>query len=65
MVKFKTRKKTNKTAKCHEWNIQHFHTEGQVAIPGWHTNGHGVSCRDNFNLSSMEGIGRMVVRMWR
>ena len=31
-----------------------------VAIPGWHINGHGEKCRDNFNLSYMEGAGRMV-----
>lgn len=29
-----------------------------VAIPGWHINGHGAKCRDNFTLSYMEGVGR-------
>ena len=29
-----------------------------VAIPGWHVNGHGTKCRNNFNLSYMEGAGR-------
>jgi hypothetical protein len=31
-----------------------------VGIPGWHINGHGDTCRDNFNLSYMEGVGRTV-----
>ena len=35
-------------------------TQVEVAIPGWHINGHGASCRDNFNLSYMEGVGRTV-----
>ena len=35
-------------------------TQVEVAIPGWHINGHGANCRDNFNLSYMEGVGRMV-----
>lgn len=35
-------------------------TEVDVAIPGWHINGHGVTCRDSFNLSYMEGVGRTV-----
>ena len=35
-------------------------TKVDVAIPGWHINGHSTSCRDNFNLSYMEGVGRTV-----
>ena len=35
-------------------------TQVDVAIPGWHINGHGEKCRDNFNLSYMEGAGRTV-----
>jgi hypothetical protein len=35
-------------------------TKVNVAIPGWHINGHGESCRNNFNLSYMEGAGRTV-----
>jgi hypothetical protein len=35
-------------------------TQVEVAIPGWHINGHGESCRDNFNLSYMDGVGRTV-----
>jgi hypothetical protein len=35
-------------------------TQVEVAIPGWHINGHGADCRDNFNLSHMEGVGRTV-----
>ena len=35
-------------------------TKVDVAIPGWHINGHGESCRNNFNLSYMEGAGRTV-----
>ena len=35
-------------------------TKVDVAILGWHMNDHGVSCRDNFNLSYMEGVGRTV-----
>ena len=31
-----------------------------VAISGWHINGHGDACRNNFNLSYMEGVGRTV-----
>ena len=31
-----------------------------VAIPGWHINGHGDACRNNFNLSYMKGVGRTV-----
>lgn len=31
-----------------------------MAIPGWHINGHGDACRNNFNLSYMEGVGRTV-----
>ena len=31
-----------------------------VAIPGWHINGHGETCRNNFNLSYMEGVGRTI-----
>lgn len=33
-------------------------TRVDVAIPGWHINGHGTKCRNNFNLSYMEGAGR-------
>lgn len=29
-----------------------------VAIPGWHINGHGKACQDNFNLGYMKGAGR-------
>lgn len=35
-------------------------THIDVGIPGWHINGHGDSCRNNFNLSYMEGVGRTV-----
>jgi hypothetical protein len=35
-------------------------TQVDVAIPGWHINGHGDTCRNNFNLSYMEGVGRTV-----
>ena len=35
-------------------------TQLDVAIPGWHINGHGEVCRTNFNLSYMEGAGRTV-----
>jgi hypothetical protein len=35
-------------------------TKVDVAIPGWHINGHGNTCRNNFNLSYMEGVGRTV-----
>ena len=39
-----------------------------VAIPGWHINGHGKTCRDNFNLSYMEGarrtVGKDIEMMW-
>ena len=35
-------------------------TQVDVKIPGWHINGHGESCRNNFNLSYMEGAGRTV-----
>jgi hypothetical protein len=35
-------------------------TQCDVAIPGWHINGHGDGCRSNFNLSYMEGAGRTV-----
>ena len=35
-------------------------TKVDVAIPGWHINAHGESCRENFNLSYMEGAGRTV-----
>ncbi len=31
-----------------------------VAVPGWHINGHGETCRNNFNLSYMEGVGRTI-----
>ena len=36
------------------------YTKVDVAIPGWHINAHGESCRENFNLSYMEGAGRTV-----
>ena len=42
-----------------EMHIQDM-TQVEVVIPGWHINGHGADCRDNFNLSYMEGIGRTV-----
>ena len=42
-----------------EMHIQDM-TQVEVAIPGWHINGHGTDCRDNFNLSYMEGVGRTV-----
>ena len=35
-------------------------TKLDVAIPGWHINGHGEMCRNNFNISYMEGAGRTV-----
>ena len=35
-------------------------TQVDVAIPGWHINGHGKTCREKFNLSYMEGAGRTV-----
>ena len=35
-------------------------TRVDVAIPGWHINGHGAKCRNNFNLAYMEGAGRTV-----
>ena len=35
-------------------------TKLDVAIPGWHINGHGETCRNNFNISYMEGAGRTV-----
>jgi len=35
-------------------------TQVEVAIPGWHINGHGKGCWANFNLNYMEGAGRMV-----
>jgi hypothetical protein len=35
-------------------------TQVDVAIPGWHINAHGEKCRENFNLSYMEGAGRTV-----
>ena len=31
-----------------------------IAIPRWHINRHGETCRNNFNISYMEGAGRMV-----
>lgn len=33
-------------------------TRVDMAIPGWHINGHGAKCQNNFNLSYMEGAGR-------
>ena len=35
-------------------------TQVDVAIPGWHISAHGESCRENFNLSYMEGAERTV-----
>ena len=35
-------------------------TKVDVAVPGWHINGHGESCRTIFNLGYMEGAVRMV-----
>ena len=35
-------------------------TQIDVAIPGWHINGHGMKCWNNFNLAYMEGAGRTV-----
>jgi len=35
-------------------------TKVDVAIPRWHINGHGESCRNNFNISYMEGARRTV-----
>jgi hypothetical protein len=35
-------------------------TKVDVAVPSWHINGHGESCRNNFNLSYMEGAARTV-----
>ena len=35
-------------------------TKVDVKIPGWHINGHGKVCRNNFNLSYMEGAGRTI-----
>jgi len=35
-------------------------TRVDVAIPGWHINGHGKTCQENFNLSYMEGAGRTI-----
>ena len=29
-----------------------------AAIPSWHINGHGSSCRQNFCLGYMKGVGR-------
>ena len=35
-------------------------TQVDVAILGWHINGHSTKCRNNFNLAYMEGAGRTV-----
>ena len=35
-------------------------TKVDVAVPGWHINGHSKLCRTTFNLSYMEGAARMV-----
>jgi len=35
-------------------------TQVEVAIPGWHINGHSDGCRTNFNLNYMQGAGRTV-----
>ncbi|KAF8996412.1 hypothetical protein BDQ17DRAFT_1249771, partial [Cyathus striatus] len=29
-----------------------------VAVPSWHINGHGSSCRSNFALAHLPGAGR-------
>ena len=31
-----------------------------MVISGWHINGHGVTCWNNFNLSYIEGVRRTV-----
>jgi len=33
-------------------------TTVDIAIPGWHINGHGPPCKSNFNLSYVVGAGR-------
>ena len=33
-------------------------TKIDVAIPSWHINGHGPSCRQSFCLGYMKGVGR-------
>jgi hypothetical protein len=33
-------------------------TEIAVAIPGWHINGHGKACKNDFCLSYMDGVRR-------
>ena len=35
-------------------------TQIDVAILGWHINGHSTKCQNNFNLAYMEGAGRTV-----
>ena len=35
-------------------------TQIDVAILGWHINGHGAKCQNNFNLAYMEGARRTV-----
>jgi hypothetical protein len=35
-------------------------TQVDMAIPGWHINGHSKTCQEDFNLNYMEGVGRMV-----
>jgi len=50
--------------KCMEEYPEHMQipetTQVDVAIPGWHINGHGDACRNKFNLSYMEGVRRTV-----
>ena len=33
-------------------------TKIDAAIPSWHINGHGESCRQNFSLGYLDGVGR-------
>ena len=35
-------------------------TKLDMAIPSWHINDHGEMCRNNFNLSYLEGAGKTV-----
>ena len=43
-------------------------TQLDMAIPGWHINRHGKMCRNNFNISYMEGprrtVGKDVKTVW-
>lgn len=29
-----------------------------IGIPSWHANGHGSSCRNNYSLNNIPGVGR-------